>query len=98
MGEKTFGDLVGPTVEVQALKDLIAQLPVQPKFKENLDKYFESKKLYQTKECSAFVMGVAFAEYVNKNVDSNSDADMKDYYISRAILANTNMLPLKIGK
>jgi hypothetical protein len=98
MENKTFSDLVSPSVNVAVLKELLRKMPVQVKFKENFEKYLESKKILQTKECSAFVLGVAFGEFVNKNVDPNSDEDMKDYYVSRAILSNTDKLPLIIRK
>lgn len=96
--KKTFADLVGPSVEIAVLKELLEKMPVQEKFKKNLSQHLERKKLFQSKECSAFVLGVAYAEWVNKNVDPNSDVDMRDYHVSRAILSNTDKLPLIIRK
>ena len=81
-------------VKVSTLKRLLETMPVQRAFSEALMQYLDKKGLLQKETCHSLTLGILFAEFINANVDPNSDEDMRNYYISRAILSNTDKLPL----
>jgi hypothetical protein len=89
-----FSKYAESNVEVESLKNVLSQMPVQEHFKEGLIKHLHEKGLLKNRLCNSLILGVAFAEYVNKKVDPKSDDDMKDFYISRAILSNEEILPV----
>lgn len=92
--EQEFAKIVKNHVKVNDLKLLLAKLPVKTQFKEGLINYLENKGLFKSETCSSFVLGVAFGEFVNKNVDPTSDDSMRDFHVAKAILANPEMLQI----
>jgi hypothetical protein len=101
MKKKTKQEWQEIAEDMISVKDAVNQINksvASQEFKEGLLGFFKEKKILERETCSSFVLGVAFAEYSNKNVDSDSNEDMRNFYVILEALSNTNKVQnFKVG-